>query len=293
LAFKEDLGVPDRLRAIDFTTVVWLFGHPVGHSLSPIMHNAAFRHSGLDMTYIARDVRPEELAAAVEELRSPLARGANLTLPHKQAVLPLLDDVEEEAARIGAVNTIVNQDGRLRGHNTDFGGFLSALRTLSEDGATGARCLVLGAGGAARAVVAALVQDGAAQVWVANRTIERAAALSETASAWGTTAVDGLSMGDLDGVIAGCEVVVNATSLGLPHSVKDLPLDVDTLHSGQVLIDLVYGTEPTPLVKAARGKGLKAIDGKEMLVQQAALSYSLWTGMDAPLEVMRGSISGR
>ncbi len=245
------------------------------------------------MTYIARDVRPEELAAAVQELRSPLARGANLTLPHKQAVMPLLDEVEQEAARIGAVNTVVNHDGRLKGHNTDCGGFLSALRTLCEQGASGTDCLVLGAGGAARAVVAALVKDGAAQVWVANRTAERAAALAETASEWGATAVRALSLDDLDCVIDSCKVVVNATSLGLPHSVKDLPLDVDTLHSGQVLIDLVYGTVPTPLVKAARGRGLKAIDGKEMLVRQAALSYSLWTGMDAPLDVMRGSISGR
>ena len=165
------------------------------------MHNAAFRHRGLDMTYIARDVRPEELAAAVQELRSPLARGANLTLPHKQAVLPLLDEVEQEAARIGAVNTIVNQNGRLTGHNTDLSGFLSALRMLREDGPVGADCLVLGAGGAARAVVAGLVKDGAARVWVANRTIERATALSETASAWGITAVHALGLDDLNSVI--------------------------------------------------------------------------------------------
>lgn len=285
--------MPDRLWVIESPTVVWLFGHPVGHSLSPLMQNAAFRHLGLDMKYTARDVEPHELAAAVAGLRSPLARGANLTLPHKQGVLSLLDEIEPEAARIGAVNTVVNEGGRLLGHNTDLGGFLSALRLVRTGGAAGVDCLVLGAGGAARAVVAALVKDGAVHVWVANRTKERAVALSEAADGWGTTAVCGLSLADVPSVTGSCDVVVNATSLGLPDAVKDLPLDVDTLHSGQVLVDLVYGTEPTPLVEAARRKGLLAIDGKEMLVQQAALSFRLWTGINAPLEVMRGSISGR
>ena len=285
--------MPDRLRLVESPTVVWLFGHPVGHSLSPLMHNAAFKHHSLDMTYIARDVRPEELPTAVAELRSRLARGANLTLPHKQAVLPLLDEIDPEAARVGAVNTVVNEEGNLSGYNTDLEGFRRALREARTGGAEGVDCLVLGAGGAARAVVAALVKDRAAHIWVANRTKERAIALSADAEGWGVTTVSALSLNEVGGVAGKCAVVVNATALGLPHSVKDLPMDVDTLNRGQVLVDLVYGAEPTPLVEAARRRGLMAIDGKEMLVQQAALSYRLWTGIDAPLEVMRGSLIGR
>ena len=282
--------MPEPLTVDAATPVVWLFGHPVGHSLSPLMQNAAFRYRGLPMRYVACDVDPCDLAGAVAELRSPRTRGANVTLPHKEAVLALVDEVEAEASRIGAVNTIVNVDGTLWGHNTDLGGFLAALRTASSEGAMGLECLVLGAGGAARAVVAALLKDGASQVWLANRTRQRAQALCEAAEDWGEAPCVPLGLDEVDTVVKACEIVVNTTSLGLPHSVKDLPIDVDTLHSGQVLLDLVYGTKPTALVKAARAKGLVAVDGREMLVQQAALSFQLWTGIEAPLEVMRGSI---
>jgi shikimate dehydrogenase len=282
--------VPDPLTVASASSVVWLFGHPVGHTLSPLIQNAAFRYRGLDVGYIARDVRSDALVGAVEELRSPRCRGANLTLPHKEAALSLVDDVEPEAARIGAVNTIVNDMGTLRGHNTDLGGFLSALRVASGDGAAGLDCLVLGAGGAARAVVAALLKDRAARVWVVNRTLQRAQALCEAAAAWGEAPCVPLALDKLSAAVYDCQVVVNATSLGLPQTVKDLPIDVDTLHSGQVLLDLVYAIEPTALVKAARARGVVAVDGKEMLVQQAALSFQLWTGIEAPLDIMRGSI---
>jgi shikimate dehydrogenase len=282
--------VPDRLTFDVTPSVVWLFGHPVGHSLSPLMHNAAFRCRGLETGYIARDVDSAGLAAAVEELRSPRSRGANLTLPHKVAALTLVDHLDPQAARVGAVNTILNRAGTLHGHNTDVGGFLGALRVASGAGATGLDCLVLGAGGAARAVVTALLQDGAARVWVANRTRERAQELCNATASWSNTPCLALGLDEGERVAASCHLVVNATSLGLPLSVKELPIDVDTLHDGQVLLDLVYGPRPTALVEAARARGVLAVDGKEMLVQQAALSFHLWTGLEAPLEVMRGSI---
>jgi shikimate dehydrogenase len=282
--------VPDPLAVVSASSIVWLFGHPVGHSLSPLMQNAAFRHRGLDVGYIARDVHSDALTDAVEALRSPHFRGANLTLPHKEAALSLVDDVAPEAARIGAVNTIVNDGGTLRGYNTDSEGFLSALRIAAGEGAAGLECLVLGAGGAARAVVAALVQDRAARVWVANRTRQRAETLCQAATAWGGSPCVPIAFGEVSAAVDSCQVVINATSLGLPHSVKDLPIDVDTLHSGQVLVDLVYGLQTTALVKEARARGLVAVDGKEMLVQQAALSFQLWTGIEAPLDIMRGSI---
>ena len=222
--------MPDRLKVHAAPSVVWLFGHPIGHSLSPLMQNAAFRCRGLDTQYLARDVESGGLAAAVAELRAPRSLGANLTLPHKVAALKLVDHVDPQAARIGAINTIVNRGGALSGYNTDLGGFLGALRVASGAGAAGLDCLVLGAGGAARAVVAALVQDGAAQVWVANRTHERARELCEATAEWSDTPCSAIHLSEVAEVAAGCHVIVNATSLGLPASVKELPIDVDTLH---------------------------------------------------------------
>jgi shikimate dehydrogenase len=205
-------------------------------------------------------------------------------------VLKLVDDLDDDAALVGAANTIVNDDGRLTAHNTDLAGFLRSLRTLIDEGARGLGCLVLGAGGAARAVVAGLARDEADTVWVANRTLEKAEALCQDAQSWGSTKFIPIGLEEAASVGANCELLVNATSLGLPDSVKQLPLDVDTLHSGQVLVDLVYASRQTELVRAARSRGLAAIDGKEMLIQQAALSYTLWTGLSAPIGVMRGSI---
>jgi shikimate dehydrogenase len=279
------------LREHRSSSVVWLFGHPIGHSLSPVMQNAAFRQRGLDVTYVARDVEPAHLSDAVAGLRSPRVLGANVTLPHKEKVVRLLDSIDAEAARVGAVNTIVNREGMLCGYNTDIAGFLASLRgVLGRRGVAGLECLVLGAGGAARAALAALNTEGAARVWVANRTSDRAKALCRDAVSWGDTRCEAVGLESVATIADACSVIVNATSLGLPDSVKDLPIDVDTLHSGQVLLDLAYGAGLTPLVQAAKAKGLRAVDGKEMLVQQAALSYRLWTGSEAPLDVMRGSI---
>jgi shikimate dehydrogenase len=275
------------------TLLVWLYGHPVSHSLSPRIHNAAFRDQGLALRYLARDVTPEVLADAVLELRSPLVRGANITLPHKEAVVPLLDRLGPQAAKIRAVNTIVNENGRLIGHNTDVAGFKQALRSVIPGGGEGLKCLVLGAGGAARAVVGALLEDGAARIWVANRTLERAVSLCHMASDWSSAPCLPLALSETASRAKTVDIVVNATSLGLLDSVKELPIDVDTLHDGQVLVDIVYRSGITPLVEMVRMKGILAVDGKEMLVQQAARSYEIWTGRQPPLEVMRGNIEDR
>jgi len=244
----------------------------------------------MDLLYIARDVPSAALSEAVEALRSPSARGANLTLPHKEAAIAMLDEVQTEARRIGAVNTIVNDEGYLRGYNTDVSGFSRALRTVVPDGPEGLGFLVLGAGGAARSVLGALTLEKASEVWVANRTVGRAEALCREASSWGDTRFLPIGLEEAALVVSNCQVVVNSTSVGLLGSVKELLLDVDILQDDQVVFDLVYGKEPTRLVELARSRGLLAIDGKEMLLQQAALSYELWTGKSAPLSIMRGSI---
>jgi shikimate dehydrogenase len=276
-----------------YCDLLGLFGHPVGHSLSPSMHNAALRAQGLRLSYVAFDVAPDRLGAAVEGVRALRMRGVNVTVPHKITVMTYLDDLEPTAARVGAVNTVVNEDGRLVGHNTDVQGFADALRSLLPQGAEGLTCVVLGAGGAARAIVAALVAERVSLISVHNRTAVNAEALCAAAASWGGVACAPLAEGALLDAVRGADLVVNATSVGMPGSVKESPLPVDILHSRHVVIDAVYGARPTTLVREARARGARAVDGKEMLVRQAAGSYELWTGMQPPMDAMRRSIEQR
>ena len=272
------------------TGVVGILGHPVGHSLSPRMHNAAFSAQGVDMVYLAFDVPPERLSEAVMGLRALSFRGANVTIPHKETIAGLLDEVEATARRIGSVNTVVNEQGRLLGYNTDKGGFAAALHGIRPGGAAGLTCYVAGAGGAARAVVAALMEEGAGEILVYNRTFERAAALCVQAASWGNTPCIPVAEEDAAAGAAAADLLVNATSVGLTSSVKESAIPVDILHSQHTVVDLVYGPSPTALVREAKARGASAIDGKEMLVMQAAGSYELWTGRRAPIDVMRRSI---
>lgn len=272
------------------TGVVGLIGHPVGHSLSPCIHNAAFKAQGVDLVYLAFDVAPEHLADAFSGIRALGFRGLNVTVPHKEAVLGLLDEVDPLAERVGAVNTVVNRAGRLEGYNTDVTGFAQALKLVVPEGGRGLRCLVAGAGGAARAVLAALVDEGAESVYVVNRTFARAEGLCRTASRWGRTRCLPASERELPVVAAQADLLVNATSVGLGSKVKDSPVPVDILHSGLAVVDLVYGKGPTYLVRRARECGARAVDGVEMLLAQAGLAYRLWTGNEPPMDVMRASI---
>lgn len=273
------------------TGLIGLLGHPVGHSLSPRIHNTAFRHQGVDMVYVAFDVLPEDLDVAIKGLRAVRMRGANVTVPHKESVIAAIDEVDSLAARVGAVNTIVNNDGKLTGHNTDVSGFAAALKSTIPAGASDLECLVVGAGGGARGVVAALVEEGATTVLVYNRTSSRAEALCASASGWGRTVCEPVNPERLREAVERARVLVNATPVGLGGEVKDLPFPVDTVHSGHVVVDLVYGLRSTMLVEMARAKGATAIDGKEMLVMQAAQSYRLWTGLEPPIKAMRDSIN--
>lgn len=274
------------------TGAVCLLGHPVGHSLSPRMHNAALASQGIDMVYLAFDVPPERLSEAVSGLRALGLRGANVTIPYKEAIVKLLDEVEATAARIGSVNTVVNEQDRLLGYNTDKSGFVAALRSVRAEGAAGLRCFVAGAGGAARAVVAALMEEGAREILVCNRTFERAASLCAEAASWGSASCTPIDHKDATAAAAPCDLLVNATSVGLSPAFKESAVPVDILHSHQIVMDLVYGPSPTALVREAKARGATAIDGKEMLVMQAAGSYELWTGRPAPVDVMRQSIAG-
>ncbi len=258
---------------------VFLFGHPVAHSLSPAMHNAAFKSLGLPHRYSVRDVAPPDLAEAVGSLRTGDSLGANVTIPHKESALRLVDEAGEEARATGAVNAIVRRGSRLVGHNTDAYGFEQALGLVSRP----ERVLLLGAGGAARACALVLLRRGA-RVEIANRTRQRAEDVVRAIESAGrrATVVDWPTPG---GAVEQ-DMVVNATSLGL-HG--EDPLDGIALP--RVVVDIVAMKDTTPLVRRARqAQDVEVVDGSTMLLHQAARSFELWTGLPAPLEVMRAAL---
>jgi shikimate dehydrogenase len=251
-------------------TLAGVLGFPVAHSRSPVIQNAAFRELGLDWRFVKLPVPPELFDETVRALPGSGFRGANVTIPHKRAALALADVRTPAADAIGAANTLLFDDGAIEADNTDAPGFLAAL---GEDPA-GLRALVLGAGGAGRAVAWALREAGAAEVSLWNRTPERAEALSAE-----------LGLRHVERPES-CDLLVNATSVGLTSG-EGLPLD--GLEPPPVVVDLVYSDGPTALLEWARAAGSRTVDGLEVLVRQGALSFERWTGREAPLEVMRAA----
>lgn len=261
-----------------------LLGYPVAHSLSPVMHNAAFATLGIAAEYRLWEVPPDGLAAAVRDLRRPEYLGANVTMPHKERVLALVDEVSPLAERAGAVNTIVKRGERLRGENTDVGGFLWPLRAGGAE-FTRWRAAILGAGGAARGVAVALLDAGVSHLAIVNRTRERAEALVATLADPRVEAI-GLREGRVGAVLAVADLLVNATAAGW-HPDEPPPLSPELL--GQLpahalVYDLTY--RRTSLLAAAAARGLATLDGLPMLVEQGALALQFWTGREAPREVM-------
>jgi shikimate dehydrogenase len=261
-----------------------LFAHPAKHSLSPVMHNAALAQLGIAARYQARDVKPENLREALEELRGSSVWGVNLSIPHKQMALEMVDGISDEARAIGAINTVVHRDGKLHGLNTDAPGF---MRSLEDAGVNVRGCdvVVLGAGGAARGVCWALKQAGA-KVAVWNRTAERARELAEEFK------LEAFLTDDLlKNAIEGSNGLVNTTSVGLENPdqspIADHLLPAGGETNGQWVCDIVYRPLKTKLLLGAREHGIKTIDGLGMLVHQGALALEAWTGRDASAEVMR------
>lgn len=271
------------------TRVAAIFGHPITHTLSPLIQNAAFRASGLDIVYVPFHVAPEMLGAAVESVRALELLGVNVTIPHKERVIDHLDEVDPTARAIGAVNTVVNRDRVLTGYNTDGEGYLASLAEETGFDPAGKRVVVIGAGGAARAIFHTLLGRGAASVLLANRTVKRAADLAEDfrSAASGTdVAISSLDPGDLAERAKEADLVVNTTSLGMEGQ-PPLDFPVDELPDGAVVSDIVYKPLATGLLSAAKARGLAVHGGLGMLIHQGALGFSLWTGHDAPVEAMK------
>lgn len=257
-----------------------VLGWPLTRTLSPAIHTAAFRRLGFDWAYLSFPVPPDLLPQAVGGLRALGAVGANVTIPHKETVIAHLDQLSGDAAAIGAVNTIQRLGDRLIGHNTDVDGFREFIAGDAGINVSGSRALVLGAGGAARAVVKALDDLDAAEIVIAARSSERGTALTQLVGRARATVADWDQAGPL---ASEAVIVVNATPLG---GEGEDPIPDAVWHPGQVVVDLVYSPPTTPLVEAARAAGADAWGGLGMLVRQAAASFQIWTGQDPPLETM-------
>ena len=264
--------------------VVRIFGHPVGHSISPAIHNALFAALGIDAVYEAVDVPPAELPQAIAELRARRLLGANCTIPHKLAVLDLVDERTEETRLIGAANTLFWRGDALVADNTDAGGLEQAIRAEWPELRAG-RAVVLGSGGAARAAAVALARLGCSVTVLARREVP-AESVAATAASVGVEAV-GMGLQFAAAAVADADLVVNATPLGLKG--EALPEPFMRLAPGQAALDLVYGAAATPFVAAAREHGAWAADGLGMLVGQAALAFQRWTGREAPFAAMEAA----
>jgi shikimate dehydrogenase len=264
-----------------------VIGDPIAHSMSPVMHNAAFDKLGLNYLYVPFRVKKEELGKAIAGVRALNIRGLNVTIPHKVTVIPLLDKLDLLAQRIGAVNTIVNDDGVLTGYNTDATGF---LQTLLERGVEprGKNVVILGAGGASRAISLILAERGSNLI-ILNRTLDKAKEYASRISQVFKKEVKALELNkeNLAKVLAKADILVNATSVGMSPNSNETPVSPDLLKPSLTVFDIVYNPIKTRLLREAEAAGAKTISGVDMLVWQGALAFELWTGAKAPVKLMK------
>ncbi len=277
------------------TKVIGIFGDPVEHSLSPLLHNAVINELGLDMVYVPWRVRTAMLEDAVTAVRALGLAGVNLTIPHKEKVLPYLDKLDVEAEIIGAVNTVVNNDGILIGYNTDGDGLAMSLHKEHGFSPAGKKITIIGAGGAARGIAASMAMQGAKQIYIANRTPLKAVKLARefsdrmvnTAAGRKTFFIGiGFEAGELKKILKDTDLLVNASSAGM-GGMNNLDLPLRALSKEAVVSDIVYKPVQTKLLTDAADIGLRIENGLGMLACQGAMAFSLWTGQEPPVEIMR------
>lgn len=274
------------------TKVIGIFGYPVKHSLSPLMQNAAIEALGLNYIYIPFEVRPEDLEQAIRGIRALGISGVNVTIPHKEKVIPFLDEVTEEASLIGSVNTIENKNGKLIGHNTDSRGYIRSLREDAGFEPRGKNILVIGAGGAARGIIAGLSMNDASGIFIANRSVEKGKVLAEEfKNKFKNINFSALPLSSLKDpkVLSQVNLVVNATSMGMEEGAPDVEFSSTPSHT--LISDIVYKPAVTPFLKKAQDAGRKTLGGLGMLIYQGAISLEIWTSQKAKVEVMRNSLT--
>lgn len=265
-----------------------VIGDPIDHSLSPNIHNAAFRELGLDCTYIAYRIPKGELAEGVESLKKIMISGFNVTIPHKVEMIKFLDVVNDDCSIIGATNTVSNDNGKLIGYNTDMEGFLDPLKRKRVD-LKGSKILLIGAGGAARAITTGLAREKAKKITIANRSLENANILAQFAQKIGIDA-NALTLNQVGDSASDYDIIVNATSIGLNN--EPSPISTKTISEKSLVYDIVYKPINTDLIKKSKKNGATIVYGYEMLLGQAAIAFKIWHGIDAPFDVMKKSILG-
>ena len=269
--------------------IVGIIGYPIGHSISPAMHNAAYKNLGLDYEYVPFEVQPEDLKEALQGLRALHIVGFNVTIPHKETIVPLLDEVTKLATLIGAVNTVENQEGRLVGYNTDGPGFIDSLIEDSNFEPKGKRAVVLGAGGASRAVSIMLAESGVASLTITDLDEEKARALVESVNSNFKVKCSFVSLPgpDLQKSVDRADLLVNASPVGMHPKIEASPLPKKFKLNDHLLVyDLVYNPAETKLLQTAKAAGAKTRSGLGMLVRQGALAFTIFTAEEAPVETM-------
>ncbi|MEK3917522.1 shikimate dehydrogenase [Paenibacillus sp. FSL H7-0331] len=276
-------------QKLDSNTILYgVFGDPIRHSKSPIMLNRAFEESGINAAYAAFHIKPGQLKSAIEGIRALQFRGVNVTIPHKVEVMDYMDEIDEGARIIGAVNTIVNEDGRLIGHNTDGIGYVRSLKEETGIDLRGKHILMLGAGGAARGVGYALAMEGAAHIYIANRTRDKAIELAQSMSSF--TTATGLGLDEIGDIVGKVGLIVNNTSVGMHPNINDVPMDTSLILDSTVVSDLVYNPLVTKFLRESESRGATIHSGLGMFIYQGAYAFEYWTGASAPVAAMRQAV---
>ncbi|WP_145045763.1 shikimate dehydrogenase [Paenibacillus xylanexedens] len=267
-----------------------VMGDPIAHSKSPAMHNAALKAAEVNGIYMPLHVHPEQLQAAVRGIVALGYRGVNVTIPYKEQVMSYLDEIDESARLIGAVNTIVNKDGKLIGYNTDGIGYVRSLKEEAVPDLVGKRIAVLGAGGAARGVIYALALEKPERIHILNRTAERAIELASDLRAHGLGEITGSGMEEAAVVLASADIVINTTAAGMHPHVDDVPVDPALIRADAAVSDLIYNPLETRLLRESRLRGCTVHGGLGMFVYQGAVAFEHWFGIQAPVETMRQAV---
>ncbi|MFD1736645.1 shikimate dehydrogenase [Bacillus salitolerans] len=265
-----------------------VIGDPILHSMSPIMHNMAFEMLGLHARYLAFHVTPQKLPGAIEAMRALGIQGFNVTVPHKVNVMNYLDEIDELAIKIGAVNTIVNRNGKLVGYNTDGIGYVTGLRgVVTGRDITQLSILIIGAGGASRAIYYSLIHNGAQKVDIANRTLEKAKNIITTKHQLASKAIN---IHEAVTNLAEYDIIINTTSIGMSPNIEEVPIEINNISNKHIVSDIIYNPLETKFLKLAKQAGAVTQNGVDMFVFQGALSFEMWTGIYPDVHEMRKTI---